>query len=526
MRDVHEFRPVYFLYPLLITAAGLYFISFTYTVGHGIDDGIHLVAAKALAMGKGLVMISDPAAPPAMQFPPAQSLFLTPIFMLWPDPPDNIIPLKSVSALFALAFVAVSWFWLRRHVPGNVAILMTCLVAFHPETIRFSGAVMAEMGYGAASLAALLLFDKAVEDQDNRINMKVLVWACVMMTVAYLFRSVGIGLLIALPGLLAIKRRWGASATMIIGFFILASPWLLQSAFLGTPEYRTQFWVLDLEDPTRGTIGLLGLFDRIELNSMTYVTETIPVHLFPILGSQRIIQFSENLGLWPVLLIGRLILTLLVMVGALHRLRSGVRAPELYMIVYFGLLMIWHTRVQWKYMAPITPILILYAYTGIVSLLDRLSERSSIKKTIIFACLGLLCISEGFRAADAVRGGQIMQGRYDPYASAYAWLKQESSEDSLLMGFDHLGLYLYTGRKSLAPAMTRDPQDSLEYIDRTGADYFIVQPRKTRNEGVSFDVKFQDPVLEKYPERFSLVFKDTENEIKVYRVNRPRLNYN
>ncbi len=87
------------------------------------------------------------------------------------------------------------------------------------------------------------------------------------------------------------------------------------------------------------------------------------------------------------------------------------------------------------------------------------------------------------------------------------------------MGFDHLGLYLYTGRKALAPAMTRDPQGALEYIDRTGADYFVVQPRQTRNEEESLDVKFQNPVLEQYPERFSLVFKDIESEISVYQVN-------
>jgi len=87
------------------------------------------------------------------------------------------------------------------------------------------------------------------------------------------------------------------------------------------------------------------------------------------------------------------------------------------------------------------------------------------------------------------------------------------------MGFDHLGLYLYTGRKTLPLAMTRDPQGALDYIDRTGSDYFIVQPRQTGNEEESLDVKFQKPVLEQYPERFLLVFKDIESEISVYQVN-------
>jgi hypothetical protein len=102
---------------------------------------------------------------------------------------------------------------------------------------------------------------------------------------------------------------------------------------------------------------------------------------------------------------------------------------------------------------------------------------------------------------------------------AFCWLKRETTENSLLMGFDHLGLYLYTGRKALAPAMTRDPQGALEYIDRTGADYFVVQPRQTRNEEESLDVKFQNPVLEQYPERFSLEFTDSPNAITIYRIH-------
>jgi hypothetical protein len=127
----------------------------------------------------------------------------------------------------------------------------------------------------------------------------------------------------------------------------------------------------------------------------------------------------------------------------------------------------------------------------------------------------------GFRAADAVQKGWLIQGKVDPYAKAYIWLKQDSSETSLLMGFDHLGLYLYTGRKALAPAMTRDPQDALAYIDETGADYFVVQPRQVKNDEVSMDMKFQIPVLDQYPDRFSLAYSDPSSAISIYHVLRP-----
>ncbi len=503
---------------ILILAAVVYVASFGSSVGHSIDDGIHIVAAKALALGEGLVMISDPASPPATQFPPAHSLFLVPVLLLFPDPPESTIPLQVVSALFALIFVLISWFWLRRYVPPATALLMTGLVAFNPETVRFSGAVMAEMGYAATSMAALFFFEKATEDREQRPGYNMLLLVTVMMTMAYLFRSVGIALLLALPGLFILKRRIGRAGSLIIGFLILASPWLFKSAFIGTPEYRTQFWLLDLENPTSGLIDIWGLFDRMWINGVTYATTTLPDHLLATLGSQRIIQYSEQLGISLLLLMIQLTVTALVLIGFIRQLRSGLRGVELYMLVYGGMLLIWHTRIQWKYLAPITPILLLYIYTGSRYMAERIISRDWARR-MVYAFLCLMMVGAGFRVADVVQQGWLVQGKEDPYAKAYGWLKRETTENSLLMGFDHLGLYLYTGRKALAPAMTRDPQGALEYIDRTGADYFVVQPRKTRNEGESFDVKFQDPVLEQYPERFSLVFKDTKSEISVYHVN-------
>ena len=149
---------------------------------------------------------------------------------------------------------------------------------------------------------------------------------------------------------------------------------------------------------------------------------------------------------------------------------------------------------------------------------ERIISRNWAQR-MVYAFLCLMMVSAGFRVADLVQQGWLIQGKEDPYAKAYGWLKRETSENSLLMGFDHLGLYLYTGRKALAPAMTRDPQDALEYIDRTGSDYFIVQPRQTRNEEESLDVKFQKPVLEQYPERFSLAYTDPQSTISIYRIH-------
>ena len=504
----------------LVPVALIYIASFTYTVGHAIDDGIHIVAAKSLATGQGLRMISDPSDPPATQFPPGLSLLLAPVLILFPDPPDNIIPLKLISTLFALLYVGISWFWFRRLVSVPIAMGLTILVAINPETVRFSGVVIAEMCYAAVSMLALLWFERSDDTHGaSSAKWRFLVLSAVMMTAAYLFRSVGLGLILAILAMLVYRRRWVEAIAVAGVFVVLASPWLFKSALIGTPEYRGQFWLANLEDPEQGVIGISGLLDRAWQNAGAYMFQTIPVHLFPTLGSRRLIDWSQAVGLFPVLVAARLALTFVVCLGFWRRLRTGAGVVELYAILYFGMLLIWHTRLQWKYMAPITPILLLYMFAGIQWICANLPRIRSVPNIVIPVVLGVMCAGCGMRVLDSLEQGWMIRGKIDPYAPAYGWLKQETAPSSLLMGIDHPGLFLYTGRKAVAPAMSHDHDAAMGYIQSQGTHYFIVSPGRVSNEAQGLDELYLRPVIKRYPERFSLVYTDPDDRIQIYRVH-------
>ena len=503
---------------VLGSAAFIYIASFTYSVGHAIDDGIHIVTAKSMATGQGLRLISDPESPVSTQFPPGLSLLLVPVLWLFPDIPDNIIPMKMVPAMSALLYVMLSWFWLRRYCSTTTSLWLTALVAINPETVRFSGAVIAEMGYAASSMLALLMFERYDTGRDNLESRRYLILTVVAITGAYLFRSVGLSLVLSAAGLLLLRRRWTAAAAVGIGFLVCASPWLLKGALVGTPEYQEQFWLFDLEDPEQGAIGLFGLVDRALINGPTYFITTIPYHLFPPLGGQRIVQVFQNMGFYPVLVALQVCISFTVCIGFWRRIYNRTGFVDLYTVIYFGVLLFWHTRLQWKYLAPITPILLLYMTEGVrwvITQIPRLQLKSERLSAPLFIFLIAGC---GIRSMDYFERGWLLSGKVDPYRNAYGWIRDETPPESRLMGFDHLGLYLYTGRKAIATAMSHFPRNSMHYIQTTKTDYFIVGTTVVKG-GSTLEEQYVEPIFEKYPDSFSLMYMDPESRIRVYKVH-------
>lgn len=502
-------------------SAVLFVASFTYSIGHAIDDGIHIVTAQAMATGQGLRLISDPGSPVSTQFPPALSLLLVPVLWIFPHVPDNVIPLKLIPAACAVLFVVVSWYWFRRYHPCAMAFWLTTLVALNPETVRFSGSVIAEMGYGFASVVSIIYLERIQDSGGGKEMRRTLILAILAITAAYLFRSVGLALVLAAVGTMLLHRRWSAAALIAIGFLICASPWLMKGALVGTPEYQEQFWLNDLENPELGTIEIPGLVDRAFVNAPAYFLTSIPNHLFPPLGGQRVIALFQSASMTSVLTVIQISISLLALMGFVYRLRNRWGFVDLYMVVYFGILMIWHTRLQWKYLAPITPILLLYFTQGIQWSLSYVPSIRRYSRTILTCVFALMVMGAAMRSTDYLDRGWLFGGADDPYRPAYEWIKNSTPEDSILMGFDHLALYLYTGRKAVAASMSNRPDVSMAYIQRARADFFVTGRTIVKGTGPSLDEKYLIPVIERYPDIFSLVYSDQASAIDVYSVYSP-----
>ena len=67
--------------------------------------------------------------------------------------------------------------------------------------------------------------------------------------------------------------------------------------------------------------------------------------------------------------------------------------------------------------------------------------------------------------------------------------------------------------------MSHDHDAAMTYIQMQGTDYFIVSPGRVSNEAQGLDELYLRPVIERYPERFSLVYTDPATRIRIYRVS-------
>jgi hypothetical protein len=124
----------------------------------------------------------------------------------------------------------------------------------------------------------------------------------------------------------------------------------------------------------------------------------------------------------------------------------------------------------------------------------------------------------------AVKANVIDRGREgyyhvvgeDRYVSIVPWVKAYTSPQSVFMWAKPSLRFLWTERKAVDYPRTRSTEDVLHSIRQQHINYVVVDSFSDTTQ------RHLHPAVQKYPEYFSLVYKDGVSE--VYRVVTPDLN--
>lgn len=119
------------------------------------DEVLYLVAAKALAAGK-YCHLTVPGCPPLVSATPGFPLLLSPLVALTEEPRVLLLPMLALGMLVPWA----AWWWLRRRLSEDAALLGALLVGTSPLLLSQAGLLMTETPY----LLLSLLFLALVED--------------------------------------------------------------------------------------------------------------------------------------------------------------------------------------------------------------------------------------------------------------------------------------------------------------------------------------------------------------------------
>jgi hypothetical protein len=172
---------------------------------------------------------------------------------------------------------------------------------------------------------------------------------------AYLTRSAGLPLVLALLGVLSLRRAYFAGAFLAVPFALLSGWWFLRArSGAGDGAYQSEFWMVNPYEPELGAIGWMDLPFRVGENLRIYLSNVLPAQWWS--GSSEV----------AALIVG-LLLAGAALWGYILRIRARpLGGAELFLLLYAGIILLWPS--VWsgeRFLIPLLPILLLLAGEGL-----------------------------------------------------------------------------------------------------------------------------------------------------------------
>src|SRR5262249_30277313 len=160
-------------------------------------------------------------------YPPGLPLVLSLVFLVTPPFPANVLFLKLVSvlAMTGVAVLAFAHARVDQRLPLAVAWTLALATALHPAFVFLAtSTVMSECLFTFLQLAGVIAIERALRG-NGRGGAAVAFGSGVLVSFAYLTRSMGITLVAAGLVRLASGRRWRTAVLFALGVGAIAVPW-------------------------------------------------------------------------------------------------------------------------------------------------------------------------------------------------------------------------------------------------------------------------------------------------------------
>lgn len=407
------------------------------------DDGMYVILAKSLATGHGYRWLHVPGAPPATHFPPGYPAVLALLWLAFPSFPQNVILFKLANAFFTAAIAAGCTIYARERFglsPFAAAALAVVSVLSIPM-LTLSVMVMSEPLFLALLIPILLWAERVADAPKTRRRDLVLLGVAVGL--ATLVRTHGIALIAAVPGILVLKRRRIADASIFTAVAVLVIlPWQLWS------RAHTGF----VPDPMRGNYESYGSWLAAGLHADGFgllwrTAERTSVEIaamFATLAAPSLPGSARYAAL--------AVLSLLTIVGGRALAR---RAPvtALFLLFYAAIVVLW----------PFTPARFLWGIWPLILIVPVLGARDILRwrptplafRTARIVALSLVAAVACGHALYTMRGYRGRWWASIPRAGAanlrplVLWAAQRTAPTDILAVEAESAVYLYANRPTV-----------------------------------------------------------------------------
>jgi Tfp pilus assembly protein PilF len=385
------------------------------------DNAEFVILGRALAAGKGLVYLNNPAFPPGTKYPPGFPAILAVVELGFPG---NISALKATVMLVFSTSIPLIYLLMSQQTTRRIACSVAALCLISPVLLEFSHQVMSEVPFLLASLGAFWF----LENRKKGV-LGVLPILMTMMT-AYYIRSAGVAVIISVILYLVLRKEYRVASTVLVGAVFLAIPWSVHTRSLGGNSYLQQFLSVDPYRADLEALGVWTMIERVSGNFISYFFKMIPSIILPVpfLSVQTLSGYS-----FPLYILAAIpsFLVLYYIIAGLWL--EGWTSLRIYMWIYFSLILVWpEIWSDYRFLIPISPLLFFAVIWSTLDVLRRLGIASGgWGKITVIAAILLFC-SNVIASADLYSRKGTYPQNWDAYFKAGEWIRDHTSPDAVV----------------------------------------------------------------------------------------------
>jgi hypothetical protein len=486
---------------LIFFAAAVVRLHPTNFFGLSEDDSIYFSSAKALAQGKGYILPYFPGTPPATKYPILYPWILSWVWHWNPSFPANLTDAIAVSVAFGMAFVTITFFFLRRMkgLSEAEALVLTAFCALHPVTVYLSGSLLSEVPFAAFALGAMLLADTATKPDAGIVPS---VWCSILTGLAMLTRVFGVPVAAGILFAAIVRRAW----RQLFVFLVCMAPF---GVALASQAIFPRLPVSPVSGAAATSLGWI--------HAWTYYTSYIAAWRIAVPNAQIFWAMVRNNGLtllkapayfflFPTFvrntMAGRAVVLVVTAatLGGIRRqgLRGGWKPVHFVLPAYMVVMLFWNYASGDRFLIPFLPLFAAGIWFELKNILSIVRKTIVATQTVtekflaasfglmiaIFICAVALNYVGGMRKIVAEKS-QERAARWEEKRGAYEWLSRFTNSATRVVAYEDVSLYLSTDRLAMRPIIFTTAEfyepsrlgTSLEHITDVpraiGAEYWV-----------------------------------------------------
>ncbi|MCI0336966.1 MAG: glycosyltransferase [Acidobacteria bacterium] len=474
---------------LIILVAGSFYLS-TIRQGHywGDDFAMYISHGRNIAEGRayadtGYIYNTQRIIGPKT-YPPVYPLLLAPVYKLWGL---NLTAMKIEVILIFLLSLFVIYLAFRDELQWRYLLTLVAFVGLNPQFWLYKDNITADMPFLLFTYLSFYLIHQAYRTEHTVASQVVYaVSISVSLYLAYGTRSIG---LLLIPCLL-VYHLIKSKRAVLFGLFII----LPTAVFIYLQ--------------TRTSHGISAYADHLQFNLMKVALYRL-LTLFEYLSGYWTHGSSK---VFPLALAA--VLTGLAVIGYLARIgKKQVTCFELYVLFYFTSFMVLPVTLEVRYLIPIIPLYLFFAFQGIQTISRLTASRRQQAERLVFAGV-LITVMVSYTGQFATMDYRPIQtGIGKPETQQlFETVKREVGENEVVIFRKPRALTLFTGRASATWHYPRDDAELFDFFRHVNASYLIVGPPDLE----PYDQTFIRNFVERNRDRFQKTYANAD--FSIYRI--------